>query len=92
MLSSVLRSARAVQVNVEIMRAFVRLRHVAASVAELARKLDELEQSYDARFRTVFQAIRQLMQPPTPPRPRIGFVTSEARSPSGGATARARRQ
>jgi hypothetical protein len=79
MLSSVLRSARAVRVNVEIMRAFVRLRHVAASVSDLARKLDELERSYDARFRTVFQAIRQLMQPPAPPRRRIGFVTSQAR-------------
>ena len=79
MLSSVLHSARAVQVNVEIMRAFVRLRHVAASIGDLARKLDELEQNYDARFRTVFQAIRQLMQPPAPPRRRIGFVTSQAR-------------
>jgi len=80
MLSSVLRSTRAVLVNVEIMRAFVRLRHVAASVADLARKLDELEQGYDARFRTVFQAIRQLMQPPSPPRRRIGFVMSQARA------------
>jgi hypothetical protein len=91
MLSSVLRSARAVQVNVEIMRAFVRLRHVAAAVSDLARKLDELEQAYDARFRTVFQAIRQLMQPPTPPRRRIGFVTAESRAQAGGSV-RARRQ
>ena len=91
MLSSVLRSARAVHVNVEIMRAFVRLRHVAASVADLARKLEEMEQAYDARFRTVFQAIRQLMQPPAPPRRRIGFVTSEARAPVGCAAVRARR-
>jgi hypothetical protein len=82
MLSSVLRSSRAVQVNVEIMRAFVRLRHVAASVADLSRKLDELEQNYDAQFRTVFQAIRQLMQPPAPPRRRIGFVTPQARAGS----------
>jgi hypothetical protein len=80
MLSSVLHSARAVQVNVAIMRAFVRLRQVAASVADLARKLDELEQNYDARFRTVFQAIRQLMRPPTPPRRRIGFVMPESRA------------
>jgi len=79
MLSSVLHGARAVRVNVEIMRAFVRLRHVAASVSDLARKLDELEQAYDARFRTVFQAIRQLMEPPAAPRGRIGFVTSQAR-------------
>lgn len=79
MLSSVLHSARAVRVNVEIMRAFVRLRRVAASVGDLARKLDELEQRYDARFRTVFVAIRQLMAPAVPPRRRIGFVTSLAR-------------
>jgi hypothetical protein len=80
MLSSVLRSGRAVRVNVEIMRAFVRLRRVAVSVEDLARKLDELEQRYDARFRSVFTAIRQLMQPAVPPRPRIGFVTSQARA------------
>jgi len=86
MLSSVLRSARAVQVNVEIMRAFVRLRAVAASVAGIGRKVDELEQRYDARFRTVFQAIRQLMEPAVPPRRRIGFVT-----PGAGASPASRR-
>ncbi len=73
MLSSVLRSRRAVAVNVEIMRAFVRLRRILDSNAELARKLDELERRYDGQFRTVFDAIRQLMVPPEPPRPRIGF-------------------
>ncbi len=76
MLSSVLRSKRAVQVNVEIMRAFVRLRRWLAGNAELARRLDELEGKYDEQFRVVFQAIRELMEPPDEPesdRGRIGF-------------------
>ena len=73
MLSSVLNSPRAVQVNIAIMRAFVRLRHILASHADLARKLDELEQKYDSQFRVVFEALRQLMNPPAPPRPPIGF-------------------
>ena len=76
MLSSVLRSKRAVQVNVEIMRAFVRLRRWLAGNAELARRLDELEGKYDEQFRVVFQAIRELMEPPDEPEPghgRIGF-------------------
>jgi hypothetical protein len=73
MLSSVLKSKRAVQANVEIMRTFVRLRQLLASHADLARKLEELEKKYDAQFKVVFDAIRQLMtQPETPPR-RIGF-------------------
>jgi hypothetical protein len=78
MLSSVLRSAQAVEVNVEIMRAFVRLRQMLGSHADLARKLDTLEQKYDAHFRTVFDAIRQLMVPPTEKQTkrRIGFRTS----------------
>jgi hypothetical protein len=63
-----------VAVNIEIMRAFVRLRQILASHADLARRLDELEEKYDARFRTVFDAIRQLMTPPdTGKRRRIGF-------------------
>lgn len=76
MLSSVLRSKRAVQVNIEIMRAFVRLRQLLASHADLARKLDALEKKYDAQFRVVFDAIRQLMEPPpeTKRKP-IGFAT-----------------
>jgi len=73
MLSSVLRSKRAVQVNVEIMRAFVQLRRLLASHADLQRKLDELEKKYDEKFRVVFEAIRQLMAPPEPRRARIGF-------------------
>jgi hypothetical protein len=73
MLSSVLRSQRAVLVNVEIMRAFVRLRQILTSHADLARKLDALEKKYDAQFRVVFDAIRELMNPPAPRRRSIGF-------------------
>jgi hypothetical protein len=74
MLSSVLRSRRAVAVNIEIMRAFVRLRHMLSTHAELARKVDELEKKYDKRFSVVFDALRALMEPPPEPKkPRIGF-------------------
>lgn len=74
MLSSVLRSPRAVQVNIAIMRAFVRLREMLMSNADLARKLLALENKYDAHFRIVFDAIRELMEGPRPPpKPRIGF-------------------
>jgi ORF6N domain len=75
MLSSVLRSPRAVQVNIAIMRTFVRLREMLLSNAELARKLNQLEKKYDAQFRIVFDAIRELMVPPQPPKRRIGFHT-----------------
>jgi hypothetical protein len=74
MLSSVLRSSRAVQVNIEIMRAFVRLRRMMASNADLARQLAALERKYDAQFKVVFDAIRQLMIPPEPKRRKIGFM------------------
>jgi hypothetical protein len=73
MLSSVLKSHRAVQVNIEIMRAFVRLRQILATHADLARKLAALESKYDDQFRVVFEAIRELMAPPEPKRKRIGF-------------------
>jgi len=73
MLSSVLRSQRAIQVNIEVMRAFIRLRQMLASHVELARKLDALEKRYDAQFKQVFEAIRQLMAPPEPKRRPIGF-------------------
>lgn len=74
MLSSVLHSQRAVQVNIEIMRAFVRLRLMLGSHADLARRLDALENKYDAQFKAVFDAIRELMSPPVPRRRRaIGF-------------------
>ena len=73
MLSSVLRSSRAVQVNIAIMRTFVRLREMLLSNAELARQLAALENKYDAQFKVVFDAIRELMLPPDPPRRKIGF-------------------
>lgn len=73
MLSSVLRSQRAVKVNIEIMRAFVRIRQWLASNVELAHKLAELEKKYDVQFKAVFDAIRELMRPPEPTRKRIGF-------------------
>ncbi|HEV7397966.1 MAG TPA: ORF6N domain-containing protein [Pyrinomonadaceae bacterium] len=73
MLSSVLKSERAIQVNIEIMRAFVKLRRMLASNANLARKLKELESKYDQQFRVVFDAIRQLMTPPIPKPKPIGF-------------------
>jgi len=63
MLSSVLNSERAVQVNITIMRAFVRLREMMDSNKELAAKLNALEKKYDSQFAVVFQAIRKLMQP-----------------------------
>ncbi len=73
MLSSVLRSQRAVLVNIEIMRAFVQLRRMLLSQRELAQKLAALEKKYDAQFKVVFDAIRVLMSPPVPTRHRIGF-------------------
>lgn len=73
MLSSVLRSDRAIQVNIEIMRAFVRLRGLLAANADLARRLDELESRYDTKFKVVFDAIRLLMEPPDKPKSRLGF-------------------
>jgi hypothetical protein len=76
MLSSVLRSKRAVAVNIEVMRAFVRLRRMLASNEELARKLAVLERKY-ARFKVVFNAIRELMKPPEPNKREIGFLVKE---------------
>jgi hypothetical protein len=78
MLSSVLRSKRAAQVNVEIMRAFVRLRDLIGHSRDLARRLDNLESKYDRQFKVVFDAIRELMTPPQPePKRRIGFVSTD---------------
>lgn len=77
MLSSVLRSKRAIQVNIEIMRAFVRLRQILSANKDLSRRLDGLEKKYDGKFKIVFEAIRQLMTPPPPeperPKRKIGF-------------------
>jgi hypothetical protein len=82
MLSSVLHSTRAVRVNIEIMRAFVQLRRMLVSNAELAGRLDELEKRHDAQFKAVFQAIRELMMPPNAAPRRVGFRTqSRAGSP-----------
>lgn len=74
MLSSVLNSEQAVQVNIAIMRAFVQLREFAASNRVLSKRLDEMEQKYDSRFKVVFDAIRQLMTPPGKDKRKIGFT------------------
>jgi hypothetical protein len=79
MLSSVLRSPRAVKVNIAIMRAFVKLREILASHRQLARKLEEMESRYDSQFSAVFDAIRELMEPPVKPRRRIGFGSPNAK-------------
>jgi len=77
MLSTVLNSERAILVNIEIMRTFVRLRQMLASNTQLARKLADLEKKYDAQFKVVFDAIRQLMTPPQPKKRKIGFLVEE---------------
>jgi hypothetical protein len=82
MLSGVIRSNRAVQVNIEIMRAFVRLRRLLDANAELAEKVDALESRYGEQFRVVFVALRELMSPPARPARRIGFGTSDEDSES----------
>ena len=73
MLSSVLRSAHAVEVNIAIMRTFVQLRRLMDSNADLARKIERLEKKYDERFAVVFEAIKQLIAPPAAPKKEIGF-------------------
>jgi hypothetical protein len=81
MLSSVLSSPRAVRVNIEIVRAFVRMRQVLASHADLAKKLDDLEQRYDRQFRAVFDAIRALMREPERPSRPMGFRPDDEEAP-----------
>ncbi len=86
MLSSILRSKRAVQVNIEIMRVFVKLRHVVSTHKELAVKLRQLErkiEKHDESIEAIFEAIRQLMTPPEKPRKRIGFDIKERRAAYG---------
>jgi hypothetical protein len=83
MLSSVLRSKRAIEVNIATMRAFVQLREMLASNVELARKLKQMEKKYDEQFKIVFEAIRQLMMPPAKPRKKIGFEVKEKRAGYG---------
>ncbi|MEW6236437.1 MAG: ORF6N domain-containing protein [Candidatus Omnitrophota bacterium] len=77
MLSSVLRSDRAVAVNIEIMRTFVRLRRLLGAHEDLARKMEAMEKKYDSQFKIVFDAIRELMKPPEKPKRPIGFHTKE---------------
>lgn len=81
MLSSVLNSPRAVQVNIQIMRTFAKLREIISQHKDLAGRLDELEKKYDAQFRVVFDAIRELMKPPESKKRPIGFLVEEARIP-----------
>ena len=83
MLSSVLKSERAIGVNIAIMRAFVRLRQMLASNEDLARKLEDMEKKYDEQFKVVFDAIRALMAPPEKPRKKIGFEVKEGRAGYG---------
>jgi hypothetical protein len=82
MLSSVLRSKRAAAVNIEVMRAFVRLRQLLASHADLAKRLDELESKYDRQFASVFEAIRRLMTPPPIQPNEMGYHTLVERGKS----------
>jgi hypothetical protein len=78
MLSSVLRSERAVQVNIAIMRAFLKIRAMLATHEDLRRKIDEMEKSYDAKFHAVFATLRQMLETPIPPRRQIGFHARSA--------------
>ncbi len=80
MLSSVLNSERAIDVNVEIMRAFVRLRQMLDTHTDLARKLAALEKKYDEQFKVVFEAIHQLMAPPETKKKKIGFEVKEKKA------------
>ncbi len=79
MLSSVLNSDRAIEVNIQIMRAFVKLREMIISHKDLARKLNELEKKYDGQFQIVFEAIRQIIEVEDKPKRKIGYV-SESRA------------
>lgn len=74
MLSSVLKSSRASQVNIQIMRTFVKLRKMLATHKDLLEKIEKMEQKYDLQFRVVFEAIKKLMAPEYPPKRKIGFA------------------
>jgi len=77
MLSSVINSKRAIEVNILIMRAFVKLREMLATHKDLAKKMEEMEKKYDEQFKVVFEAIYELMKPPEPSRRRIGFKSEK---------------
>jgi hypothetical protein len=83
MLSGILNSDRAIEVNIQIMRAFVKLREMIASDKDLSRRLDALEKKYDSQFKVVFEAIRQLMAPPVKPKRKIGFTLKEKQTRYG---------
>jgi hypothetical protein len=88
MLSSVLKSKRAVYVNIQIMRTFVELRRLLETHKDLSRKLEEMEKKYDQRFQIVFEAIKQLLEPPAKSDRRIGFRVEEPKSAYRGRTNR----
>jgi hypothetical protein len=83
MLSSILHSQRAIEVNILIMRTFVKFRELIASHKDLSRRLDDLEKKYDGQFKIVFEAIRQLMAPPAKPKRKIGFQLKEKQARYG---------
>jgi len=80
MLSSILNSPKAIQVNIQIMRTFTRLREMIASHKDLARKLAELEKKYDGQFQIVFEAIRQLIEVEEKPKRKIGYIVKESQA------------
>lgn len=76
MLSSVLNSKRAIQVNIQIMRAFTRLRQMVSSYEELRKKIEAMENKYDEQFRIVFEAIKELLRDESKPKKKIGFTNN----------------
>ena len=74
MLSSVLNSERAITVNIQIMRTFTKLRELLATHKDLARKIEDMEKKYDHQFRVIFDAIKQLIEPPVTPKRKVGFL------------------
>jgi phage regulator Rha-like protein len=77
MLSSILRSKRAVQVNIQIMRAFTKLREMLSTNKDLKKKIEDMEKKYDQQFQIVFEAIKQLLETDAKPRKKIGFIIKE---------------
>lgn len=80
MLSSVLNSDRAVQVNIQIMRTFTRLREILMTHKDLQRKIEDMEQRYDERFTVIFDAIKRLLHEPEKPKKRVGFLREKERA------------